>query len=227
MIGLYLTWRRREAAATFGYISVRQVYGPCGWRVSGNLLNLRKNQQTMRIAVYCSSRDNLPSQWRESAAAVGRWIGENGSELVYGGVDLGLMHTVADATRTAGGRITGVVPLRRADMAFAGNDVNIPTAELTDRKNVMQLLADVFVVLPGGYGTLDEFASAFAYINFGSLNHKQIVLFNPDGLFDHLVAQLNVMVERGLMSASLIDSLTVARDTDELLSALDNLKPTI
>ena len=53
------------------------------------------------------------------------------------------------------------------------------------------------------------------------------MLFNPDGLFDHLVAQLNVMVERGLMSASLIDSLTVARDTDELLSALDTLKPTI
>jgi len=185
---------------------------------------LQKNEIKMRIAVYCSSRENLPELWQLSARAVGTWIGNNGAELIYGGVDLGLMHCVADATKNAGGRVTGVVPLRRADLAFPGNDLNIPAAELADRKNTMQLLADVFVVLPGGYGTLDEFASAFAYINFGALSHKHIVLFNPDGLFDHLMAQLREMIRHGLMEPELLESIIMPRTIAQLTRSLDKLK---
>lgn len=178
----------------------------------------------MRIAVYCSSFDNLPPSWQESARAVGDWIGANHAELVYGGVDLGLMHTVAEATKAAGGAVCGVVPLRRADHAYPANDVNIMAAGLTDRKNTMQLLADVFVMLPGGYGTLDEFASAFAMINFSNLSHKRIVMFNPDGLYDHLLAQLDVMVERGVMNPSRMAPLHVATTVAELTQTLDKIK---
>ncbi len=178
----------------------------------------------MRIAVYCSSTDNLPDLWQESARAVGRWIGANGAELVYGGIDLGLMRVVAETARMTGGKVTGVVPLRRAGMAYKGNDVDIQSADLSERKHVMQLLADVFVVLPGGYGTLDEFASAFAAINFCNLTHKRVVLFNPDGLYDHLISQLRVMIDRGLMHPGRLGVLAVVTTVDELVSVLDSFK---
>lgn len=75
----------------------------------------------MKIAVYCSSVSDLPPEWQESARVTGRWIGEHGSSLVYGGVDAGLMRIVAESTKAAGGQVVGVVPMRRRDEAWPYN----------------------------------------------------------------------------------------------------------
>lgn len=178
----------------------------------------------MKIAVYCSSMDNLPENWQEGARAVGAWIGQNKFQLVYGGVDAGLMCVAARACKNNGGTVVGIVPTRRANLASPFNDVRVPTADLNDRKGVMQLLSDTFVVLPGGYGTLDEFAASFGYINFTMRRDKRIILFNPDGVFDHLLAQLQHFVDCGLMKAKLLDTLIVATTIDELIEALEHCK---
>lgn len=180
-----------------------------------------KRKIKMKIAVYCSSVDGLPAEWQESARVTGRWIGEHGFSLVYGGVDAGLMRIVAEAAKSAGGQVVGVVPMRRRDEAWPHNDVQVPACDLNDRKGTMQLLGDVFVVLPGGYGTLDEFTTSFSYINFTRQMGKRIIIYNPGGLYDPLLEQLRKMVAVGLMSHERLDVLTVVTSPGAIASALD------
>lgn len=175
----------------------------------------------MKIAVYCSASSTLPKEWHETAAAVGRLIGEHKGQLIYGGVDLGLMSSVSHACKEAGGTVVGVVPMRRAMQASPINDVRVPTSDLNDRKGTMQLLADLFVVLPGGYGTLDEFATSFAYINFSDRRDKSIVIYNPQGIYNPLLTQLKVMADHGLMDRSRIDVISVASTQERLLMLLE------
>lgn len=178
---------------------------------------------SMRVVVYCSSAESLPDHWREGAAAVGRWIGERGATMVYGGVDAGLMTETAAAAHNAGAKIVGVVPVRRSNMASPINDIEITVADLNERKAAMELLGDVFVVLPGGYGTLDELMSTFAYINFTKQTDKYIVIYNPDGIFDSLQAQFEALAAAGLMDSSLLSVVRMASTPSETVAQLDRL----
>lgn len=175
----------------------------------------------MKIAVYCSSADNLPDTWVAGAMATGEWIARNHADMVFGGVDAGLMTITARACKEAGGNVVGIVPWRRADIASQFNDVRISAADLNERKAMMQLLADAFVVLPGGYGTLDEFATTFSYINFTHHRDKRIIVFNPDNLFDCLLQQLKVFVDKGVMTADRLDILDVVTTPQGIIEALD------
>lgn len=178
---------------------------------------------TMRVVVYCSSAEVLPEHWREGAAAIGRWIGEHDAALVYGGVNAGLMSVTAAAAHEAGAHIVGVVPVRRNDAASSLNDIQISVADLNERKATMELLGDVFVVLPGGYGTLDELTSTLAYINFTKQNGKHIVIYNPDGIFDPLLAQLDTMVAAGLMRHSCHEAIITTTTPAQTIAQLDRL----
>lgn len=181
-------------------------------------------RQSKRVAVYCSASSGLPAEWVEAASEVGRAIGESGATLVYGGVDAGLMRAVASAVKSTGqGRVIGVVPARRADMASPLNDNRVDTDGLDDRKATMQELADIFVVLPGGYGTLDELTGALAYIRFNNIADKKILLFNPDGLYDPLMAQFDQMIASGLMKSDSLQALEVCTSTHELVGRLRQL----
>ncbi len=177
----------------------------------------------MKIAVYCSAAENLPAHWQKGAEIVGNWIGKHNAQLVYGGVNAGLMTVTARACKDAGGTVVGVVPQRRSSQASPLNDVRVPTSDLNDRKGVMQLLADAFIVLPGGYGTLDEFATSFSYINFNLHRDKRIIIYNPDGLYDHLLAQLNKFVELKLMDAERLDILRIATSHEQLIEYLEQI----
>lgn len=176
----------------------------------------------MNIVVYCSSIDNLPAEWQNAAAAVGQWIGENGAQLVYGGVNSGLMRIVAQATKDAGGKVVGIVPARRRHHASPLNDIKVPTSDLNDRKGVMQMLGDLFVVLPGGYGTLDEFTTSFSYLNF-TMQRRPIIVHNADGIFDPILAQLHRMADLKLMQVDCLSIITETHTTDELIAAINAL----
>ena len=179
-----------------------------------------------KVAVYCSAAESLPVAWVEAAAQLGYWIGSEDATLVYGGVDAGLMRVVARAVKATGkGHIIGVVPMLRSDMASPLNDVEIPAEGLADRKANMQLMADVFVVLPGGYGTLDEMVSTLSYLSFNRITDKSIILYNPDGLYDSTLQQFRAMIERGLMKAQCLDCLEVVATADEIIEKLKTKIP--
>ena len=171
------------------------------------------SDKILNVAVYCSAAGDLPESWVDAARELGRWIGRRGATLVYGGVDAGLMTVVARGVRDGGGgRVTGVIPDLRRDMAVAG---------LAERKAVMCRMADVYVVLPGGYGTLDEFFTTLADILFNRLTGKTIILYNPDGLYDSLLAQFDTLVAAGLIRQGSFECIRVAASVEELISSLE------
>lgn len=178
----------------------------------------------MRIAVYCSSKNDIAPHYIQAAQSIGEWIGGNGATLVYGGIDKGLMREVATAAKANGGKVVGVVPVTRQKNVCQLNDVNIIADDLNDRKAKLIALSDVYVVLPGGYGTLDELISTFTFLSFIGDNDKKVLVVNLDGLFDPIMAQLQLMIERGLMDMQLINNLKVAATAEECCQLLNALK---
>ena len=154
----------------------------------------------MKIAVFCSANADIDKKYFEAAEELGRWIGENGHTLVFGGCNLGLMECVAEATRKAGGRTIGVVPaiVERGGKASPNMDVCIPCDNLSDRKDLMLAQADVCVALPGGIGTLDEVFTVAASASIG-YHHKRVVIYNVDGFWDSLLAMLSDLKGKGVI----------------------------
>lgn len=146
----------------------------------------------MKIAVFCSANSNIDAGYFKAAEELGRWMGENGHTLVFGGCNLGLMECVAKAVHGAGGRTIGVVPtiIERGGKASPSMDVCIPCDNLSDRKELMTVQCDAAVALPGGLGTLDEVFTMAASATIG-YHHKPIVLLNAGGFWDSLVALLD------------------------------------
>lgn len=174
----------------------------------------------MNIAVYCSSRDGLPEEYQEAARELGRWIGHGGHTLVYGGVDAGLMHVVAQATHQAGGHITGVVPERFKARTDALVDRLIACRDLADRKDIMINLADVFVVLPGGIGTIDEWVSTLSQLMVNPDDHRPIVALNVHGMYDGLLKQLRDTARSPFARGHHIDMTREATSAQEMLEEL-------
>ena len=115
----------------------------------------------MEICVFCSANAGLDPDFYRAAEELGRIIGLRGHSLVFGGTDMGLMECVAGAARSAGARVTGVVPVRVEERGHtsAHMDVHIPCSDLNDRKELMMARSDVFIALPGGIGTPPQSAT--------------------------------------------------------------------
>ncbi len=169
----------------------------------------------MRIAVYCSSREEIDICYKESAQLIGECIGSHAASLIYGGVDKGLMRIVSSAVRQKGGRVVGIVPVARQSVRNMLDDEMIISCDLNDRKAKMLYLSDLFIVLPGGYGTLDEFVSTFTSLAFAQNKTKQIILLNQNHLFDATIAQFHAMIDEGMMEEELLNRVKIATTAHE------------
>lgn len=176
----------------------------------------------MRIAVYCSSKDGISAAYQRDAELIGRCVADLGCTMVYGGLNLGMMRIAAEAAKAAGGRLVGIVPIKRKDYINPANDENVLALDLNDRKAKMELMSDIFVVLPGGYGTLDEWISTFSFLTFTSDMHKPIIVLNHGGLYDPTLRQLQLMVEHSLLDPRQLERIKVARDADECRTMIKN-----
>jgi uncharacterized protein (TIGR00730 family) len=147
------------------------------------------------ITVYCSSSSALSKTYFEAGEAVGRALAENRWALVYGGNSVGLMKTVADAARAAGGRVVGITPQLMVDKGIhdALADELVVTNGMRDRKALMEERGDAFLTLPGGLGTFEEIFEIIVGKQLG-YHDKAIVLLNVEGYFDPLLA----MIEHGI-----------------------------
>lgn len=141
----------------------------------------------MYIAVFCSSSEGLKPEFTAAAAELGEWIGRNSHTLVYGGSDKGLMRECARAVKANGGRIISVAPSFVVENGLLNpeSDEIVSVSSLAERKSKMMQLADVFVALPGGIGTLDEIFSIAACNVVGECG-KPILLMNLEGIYDDL-----------------------------------------
>src|SRR5579859_8124178 len=173
------------------------------------------------LGVFCGSSPGANPAFTDAAAAFGRGLAARGVGLVYGGASIGLMGVVADAAIAAGGRATGVITEALAGHEIAHSslsDLHV-VATMHERKAMMSSLSDAFVMLPGGFGTLEEFMETVTWAQLG-LHDKRCGILNVDGFFDHLLGFVRHAVDMGFIKAGQVDRLVVAKYADELLDAL-------
>jgi hypothetical protein len=176
----------------------------------------------MRIAVYCSARQNIPQAFLDDATAFGKWIGENGHTLVYGGLAYSMMRDVAQACADAGGKVIGLVPQSRIADQHPANTVNIHVETLHERKQMMEENADVFVALEGGIGTLDEVFSAISSTMFFHEN-KHLYLLDRDGLYQPLHTMIQNMEQLNLVTDPASTLIHFCPDVETLTAALQSI----
>lgn len=176
------------------------------------------------VCVYCGSRHGALPAYAEAATALGRAIGERGWQLVYGGGNVGLMGTVADAVLAAGGRVVGVIPesLMRREVGHAGlHELHVvPTMHV--RKQMMAERADAFVALPGGIGTLEELYEVWTWRQLG-YHDQPIGLLNTGGYYDALLAFMRHSVDQGFLAEAQHTVLQVDTEPLRLLDTLQRL----
>jgi uncharacterized protein (TIGR00730 family) len=140
------------------------------------------------VCVFCGSNPGRRPEYLASAAGLGRDLAERGIQVVYGGAQVGMMGALADAVLEAGGEITGVIPehLVSAEIAHPGlSDLRV-VGSMHERKALMAELSDAFIALPGGLGTLEEFAEIVTWAQLG-LHSKPTGLLNLLGYYDDLL----------------------------------------
>lgn len=153
-----------------------------------------------RVCVFCGSSAGTDPRFAGAAREVGRLIAQQGMGVVYGGARVGLMGIVADAVLAGGGEAVGVLPraLQERELAHAGLSRLHIVESMHERKALMADLADAFIALPGGFGTLDEFCEVLTWAQLG-IHAKPCGLLNVAGFFDPFLEQVSRAVQGGLM----------------------------
>ena len=174
-----------------------------------------------RVCVFCGASSGRSPAYREAASAFGRALAGRGLGLVYGGGRVGLMGAVADAALAAGGEVVGVIPQELVDreLAHAGLSELHVVGSLHERKALMAELADAFVALPGGFGTLDELMEQLTWSQLG-LHDKPVGLLDVEGYWRPLVALARHATEEGFVRESDLAAIAVADDAGALLDRL-------
>ena len=173
------------------------------------------------LCVFCGSSSGNRPAYASLAAAAGALIARRGLTLVYGGGRVGLMGALADAALAAGGRVVGVIPQMLIDreVGHAGLSQLHVVRTMSERKLLMGDLADGFLALPGGIGTMDELFEAWTWTQLG-LHRKPCALLNQDGYYDPLLAFLDRAVEQGFLQQRYRRALLVATDLETVLHRL-------
>jgi uncharacterized protein (TIGR00730 family) len=174
-----------------------------------------------QISVFCGSRPGSQPAFAAAAGGVGTLLADRGIGLVYGGASVGLMGVVADAALASGGRVTGVITESLADheIAHGGLSRLDVVRSMHERKARMAELSDAVIMLPGGFGTYEEFMEAVTWVHLG-IHDKPCGVLNVEGFFDHLLRFLTHAVDAGFIPGPLVNSLIVSDDPVTLLDAL-------
>jgi uncharacterized protein (TIGR00730 family) len=173
------------------------------------------------IGVYCASSTGTDPVFADAAAALGRLLAEQGIRLVYGGGHVGLMGVLADAALDAGGNVHGVITRALADHEVAHEHLtSLDVVEtMHERKAAMSDLADGFIMLPGGFGTFDEFFEAVTWTQLG-IHTKPCGVLNVDGYFDPLAVLFARATEERFIRPQHRDLIIMESDSATLLDRL-------
>jgi uncharacterized protein (TIGR00730 family) len=177
----------------------------------------------MRLAVFTGSATGHDPLYAESAGQFAAGLAARSVGIVYGGGRVGLMGVVADLALAAGGEVIGVIPesLQSAEVGHTGLTRLHVVGSMHERKQLMADLADGFVALPGGVGTLEEIFEAWTWLQLG-IHAKPVAFLNINGFWDPLLAGLDGMVRAGFVPAEFRAALIVAESAEDLLEEIGN-----
>jgi len=169
------------------------------------------------LAVFCGSKNGSDGMYATHAQQLGKLMAENNITMIYGGGSTGIMGIVADAVMQNNGRVTGIIPHILVEWEHQHRDITelIIADDMHVRKKKMYELCDAAIILPGGFGTLDELFEMLTW-NQLSIHDKRIFLLNSRGFFDHLLAHIDRLQEQGFLYETAKDRITVLNDPIEL-----------
>ena len=177
----------------------------------------------MNIAVYCAANQRSCSIFGERTEELGKWIAKKNHTLVYGGGNTGLMGVVATSVMNAGGQVIGVMPQFFVEREIAKKDITkLHIVEtMSERKNKMIELSEVYIALPGGPGTLEEIAEVVSWVRVGQTNGI-CIFYNMKGYYDHLEAFFNQMVTTNLLSKEDRKQIYFVKSLEEIEKLIEN-----
>ncbi len=179
-----------------------------------------------QVCIFCGSYPGTQPMYLTAAHAMGMGLAQRGLGLVYGGGRIGLMGAVADGAMAGGGKTTGIIPQSLVDreLAHVGLSELHVVASMHQRKALMAELADAFIAMPGGFGTLDELFEIITWAQLG-FHHKPIALLNVGGYFDPLLTFIKHMATEGFIKPNDQKALLVKNEVDTLLDTLLTYQP--
>jgi uncharacterized protein (TIGR00730 family) len=180
------------------------------------------------VCVFCGSSKGKNNIYVEGAKELGILLADRNLELIYGGGSVGLMGELADAMLARGGRVTGVIPQFLYDWEVGHDGISelIIVHSMHERKQKMAEMSDVFIAMPGGFGTLEEMGEILTWIQLNLLQ-KPVGILNLNGFYDKFLEQLDHMVNEGFLKISNRDILKVSDNPQDLLDMLRKHKPTL
>lgn len=169
------------------------------------------------LAVFCGSKSGINTIFSEHAEQLGKLLAENKVTLIYGGGNVGIMATIADAVMEHGGKVIGVIPKLLLDWERQHNTISelIVVDDMHIRKKTIYERCDAALVLPGGFGTLDELFEMLTW-NQLSIHDKQIFILNSGGFYTHLISHIQKMEDEHFLFDAVKKRITVLDDPEEL-----------
>ncbi len=178
------------------------------------------------VCVYCSSSNNLDEKFYKVSEELGERLALNGYNMVYGGTTVGMMGVIANNALKNGAEVIGVIPERIAEFGLKHPDLAkvIITKDMRERKATMEKYADIFVAMPGGFGTFEEI---FEIIVAKQLNYhnKPIVFVNFDGYYDNMLKMFDTVYENRFAKEEMKSLYFVANNLDEMFDYIKSYAP--
>ena len=165
--------------------------------------------------------------YRQKAAELGLAMAGQGCELLYGGGSVGLMKIIADVMLEQKCKVTGTITSHLMDMEVGYDDIDelIVVDSMAERKKILEDMADGFIAMPGGLGTMDEFFEAFVLSQLRVFD-KPVALYNVNGFFDDIIRFINHAAQEGFIRKEHADGLIISDDPKELLVKMEQFQPT-
>jgi uncharacterized protein (TIGR00730 family) len=173
------------------------------------------------LAVFCGSKGGNNPMYVEQAKALGHLLGSKKITLIYGGGNKGIMGTVSNAVLEKDGKVVGIIPeiLKDREHHHQGITELIIVDDMHTRKKILYEKCDAAIILPGGFGTMDEFFEMLTW-NQLSIHDKKIFILNTAGFYDHLLSFAKTMQDEGFLYDKIEDKLVILNQADEILEHL-------
>jgi len=174
------------------------------------------------VCVYCGSSSTVAQKFKTAAETIATELARRGARVVYGGGHVGLMGIVADSALKAGGKVIGIIPehIRAQEIQHTGLTELHVVPDMHTRKRMMVERADAFIILPGGFGTLDELFEILTWKKL-KLHNKPVIIFNQDGYWDTMIALVDKTIAENFSQPADRALFTVVTTIEELFKAMD------
>ena len=179
-----------------------------------------------KICIFCGSSMGFDPIYREKAAELGRVLADHDCELLYGGGSVGLMKIIADVMMQRHCMVTGTITQHLLDMRVGHPEIDklIVVETMAERKKILEDMADGFIAMPGGIGTMDEFFETFVLSQLRVFD-KPVALFNVNGYYDDIIRFMERATREGFVREEHAKNLIVSNDPEELLAKMAQFKP--